>query len=126
MAVQTESTKKMTKEEILKQLPDDLEDLSKLSKLIGPPSPEDYKPITIPEKKSFGGNFLQHCKDNPFVPLGLSATVLFLFNGLRHMRLGNRQQSQVMMRGRVMAQGFTIIALTCGAVYQSAFKSKKE
>lgn len=52
-------------------------------------------------------------------------TVGFLGVGLKSMYDGNRMKSQMMMRGRIAAQGFTIVALLGGLFYQG-MKALKE
>lgn len=42
----------------------------------------------------------------------LTATCLTL--GLLSMRSGNQRMSQLMMRGRILAQGFTVVAIVGG------------
>ena len=118
-----DSKKMMTKEEILKQLPDEFEKLSLLGKVTGPPTSEDYNPVVVKEKKSLWRSFRD--KFNPFVPLGLAATVFFLANGLRHMVKRNSAKSQMMMRGRITAQGFTVMALVGGMFWEAEKKRKK-
>lgn len=113
----------MTKEEILKQLPDEFETLSRLGKLGGPPVIEGFQPTILEEKKSLFKSFFETF--NPFVPIGLALTVFFLGNGLRHMVLKNTRQSQMMMRGRVLAQGFTVAALVGGVLYETDKKKRK-
>ena len=115
---------KMTREEILAQLPEDFEKLSLLGKVTGPPSEEDYKPISKVQREPFLTTLFK--KFNPFVPIGLAATVFFLGNGLRHMVKKNHAQSQMMMRGRVLAQGFTVIALFGGIWYEAERKRRKD
>jgi len=50
---------------------------------------------------------------------GLGLTVAALSYGLWTMKTGDRIMSQKMMRVRVAAQSFTVIALLCGVLYQS-------
>ena len=52
--------------------------------------------------------------ENPFIPVGAVITTGFLVNGL--FRFGRRDSagSQVMMRGRIVAQAFTVGALMVG------------
>lgn len=52
-------------------------------------------------------------------------TVGFLSVGLKSMYDGNRVRSQMMMRGRIAAQGFTIAALL-GGLYFQGMKALKE
>ena len=53
------------------------------------------------------------------------ATVGFLIFGLRAMMTNNQRQSQLMMRGRVLAQGFTIAVIAGGLFYRSVYKNPK-
>lgn len=53
---------------------------------------------------------------NPFVPLGLLATVAALGFGLKSMVQGQSRQSQMMMRTRVVCQGLTFAAIIIGIV----------
>ncbi|XP_046390739.1 HIG1 domain family member 2A, mitochondrial [Ischnura elegans] len=57
---------------------------------------------------------LRKVKENPLVPIGCLATAGALSYGLWSFRKGNRQMSQYMMRLRVVAQGFTLVALVVG------------
>ena len=52
-----------------------------------------------------------------FLLPGLGVTVFALTSGLLSMRTGDKVKSQKMMRLRVGAQGFTVIALLCGVAY---------
>ncbi|PNF26301.1 HIG1 domain family member 2A, mitochondrial [Cryptotermes secundus] len=58
--------------------------------------------------------FLRKVKENPFVPIGCLATFSALSYGLWSFRQGRRQMSQYMMRVRIAAQGFTVVALIVG------------
>merc|ERR1712037_758761 len=53
-------------------------------------------------------------KENPFLPIGCGATTFFLVNGLFKFGRKDSEGSQRMMRGRIAAQGFTIMALLTG------------
>ncbi|EAT44199.1 AAEL004404-PA [Aedes aegypti] len=53
-------------------------------------------------------------KENPLVPIGCAATISCLGYGLWSFRKGRRQMSQYMMRARIFAQGFTVVALIVG------------
>ncbi|GLV43729.1 uncharacterized protein CBL_06947 [Carabus blaptoides fortunei] len=57
---------------------------------------------------------LRKIQENPFVPIGCLATFCALSYGLWSFRHGRKQMSQYMMRARIAAQGFTIIALVAG------------
>lgn len=58
-----------------------------------------------------------------FPPPGCLATAGALMYGLRAFNQGKNRQSQVMMRGRIFAQGFTVVAIIFG-VLTTAIKSK--
>lgn len=47
---------------------------------------------------------------------GCLATTAALTAGLYNFRTGNRKMSQLMMRSRIAAQGFTVMALVVGVV----------
>ncbi|KAF0759140.1 HIG1 domain family member 2A, mitochondrial [Aphis craccivora] len=70
------------------------------------------------EMEDVGNKFLRKFKENPLVPIGALVTVGFLGVGLKSMYDGNRVRSQMMMRGRIAAQGFTVVALLGGLFYQ--------
>ncbi|KAB0794730.1 hypothetical protein PPYR_11569 [Photinus pyralis] len=53
-------------------------------------------------------------KENPLVPIGCLATVAALCYGLWSFKQGRPQMSQKMMRMRIAAQGFTIVAFIVG------------
>ncbi|XP_050544538.1 HIG1 domain family member 2A [Daktulosphaira vitifoliae] len=65
-----------------------------------------------------GNKFLRKFKENPLVPIGALLTVGFLSYGLRDMYRGDKMRSQMMMRGRIAAQGFTVVALLGGLFYK--------
>uniref|UniRef100_A0A663MNR6 HIG1 domain-containing protein n=1 Tax=Athene cunicularia TaxID=194338 RepID=A0A663MNR6_ATHCN len=56
--------------------------------------------------------------------LGCLCTVGVLTYGLISFQRGNTRHSQLMMRARIMAQGFTIVALL-GGMAVTAMKSRK-
>ncbi|KAI4461344.1 hypoxia-inducbile hig1 -related [Holotrichia oblita] len=78
---------------------------------------EGYHMETTKEK------MIRKIKENPFVPLGCLATTAALCYGLWSFRTGQRKMSQYMMRTRIAAQGFTIVALIVG-LGMSAIKPK--
>ncbi|ENN72078.1 HIG1 domain family member 2A, mitochondrial [Dendroctonus ponderosae] len=55
--------------------------------------------------------------ENPMVPIGAAATTLALGYGIWSFRNGRSKMSQYMMRTRVAAQGFTVLAIVLGYVY---------
>ncbi|CAM9423441.1 unnamed protein product [Laminaria digitata] len=63
---------------------------------------------------SFIDKFMLKARQDPLVPIGALATVGFLVSGIYSFKKGNKQLSQKLMRGRVVAQGFTILVMTAG------------
>ncbi|CAM9093101.1 unnamed protein product [Pylaiella littoralis] len=63
---------------------------------------------------SFFEKFAVKAKKEPLVPIGAIATVGFLVSGIYSFKQGNKKMSQKLMRGRVAAQGFTILVMTAG------------
>ena len=69
----------------------------------GPEAPMDKM------KRKFG--------ENPLIPIGSILTTAFLGLGLMSFLRKRSDLSQTMMRGRVFAQGFTVVALAGGVAY---------
>ncbi|CAH1399014.1 unnamed protein product [Nezara viridula] len=63
-------------------------------------------------------------KENPLVPIGALATTACLSYGLYCFRRGERRMSQIMMRARVAAQGFTVLAIVGGLLITANKKNK--
>ncbi|GAB0096308.1 HIG1 domain family member 2A, mitochondrial [Sergentomyia squamirostris] len=59
---------------------------------------------------------MRKIKENPLVPMGCVATVAALTFGLYSFRRGERRMAQFMMRTRIVAQGFTVVALMVGVM----------
>ncbi|CAG2165169.1 unnamed protein product, partial [Oppiella nova] len=57
--------------------------------------------------------------------LGICATTFCLTYGLIAMRRGDSRKQQLMMRGRVLAQGFTVMALLSGIMYSLVQRAKQ-
>ncbi|KAJ3366892.1 Respiratory supercomplex factor 1, mitochondrial [Allomyces arbusculus] len=74
-------------------------------------------PYYVPE--TFTQKLKRKCKEEPLVPIGMALTVFALFKGVSAFRSGDQKTSQQMMRWRVAAQGFTLIAATAGMLYYS-------
>ncbi|NXN11240.1 HIG2A protein, partial [Indicator maculatus] len=89
----------------------------------GPP-PLEPSSLPVFSEEGFGEKFLRKTRENPLVPLGCLCTVGVLTYGLISFKRGNIRRSQQMMRARVLAQGFTIVALLGGMVV-TAMKSRK-
>ncbi|XP_050421004.1 HIG1 domain family member 2A, mitochondrial [Adelges cooleyi] len=106
--------------------PDELETLEWLKLKTSQGKTPDYIKQATLEKPA--NKFVRKIKENPFVPIGTMATVLFLGYGLKSMYTGDRMKSQMMMRGRIAAQGFTVVALLGGLFYKGmgALKEAEE
>ncbi|NWV37682.1 HIG2A protein, partial [Grantiella picta] len=88
-----------------------------------PPPLEPGRLPTFPEE-GFGEKFLRKTRENPLVPLGCLCTVSILVYGLISFKKGNTRRSQLLMRARVVAQGFTFAALL-GGMAATAIKSRQ-
>lgn len=95
-----------------------------------PAAPEMAQPVGIivedpgqprgfvaPDITTMNDRKLEFARKNPFVLLGTGVTIAILFRGLLAMQRGDRRQSQMMMRGRVLAQGATIAIMVASASY---------
>ncbi|XP_068443210.1 HIG1 domain family member 2A, mitochondrial [Clinocottus analis] len=89
-----------------------------------PPAIEGFNPLPKAKDETFKEKFMRKTKENPFVPIGCLATAGALLYGLRAFNQGKTRQSQLSMRGRIFAQGFTVVALIFG-VFTSARKPKQ-
>ncbi|KAI5637725.1 hypoxia induced protein conserved region domain-containing protein [Phthorimaea operculella] len=72
--------------------------------------------------EKFGRKF----SENPFVPVGCLATVGALSYGLWCFRTRNSKMSQIMMRWRIVAQGFTVTALVLGVMMTTTNSMKQK
>ncbi|KAM6976616.1 HIG1 domain family member 2A, mitochondrial [Aplochiton taeniatus] len=88
-----------------------------------PPVIEGFTPLSRPREETFKEKFIRKTKDNPFVPIGCLGTAGALMWGLRAFKQGKTRQSQLLMRGRIFAQGFTVVAIIFG-VFTTALKPK--
>ncbi|XP_036933272.1 HIG1 domain family member 2A, mitochondrial [Acanthopagrus latus] len=89
-----------------------------------PPVIEGFDPSPRVKDETSKEKFLRKTKENPFVPIGCLGTAGALIYGLRAFHQGKTKQSQMLMRGRIFAQGFTVCALIFG-VFATALKSKQ-
>ncbi|CAB1324847.1 unnamed protein product [Coregonus sp. 'balchen'] len=86
-----------------------------------PPVIEGFTPLSRPREETFQEKFMRKSKENPFVPIGCLGTAGALMYGLRAFKQGKTRQSQLLMRGRIFAQGFTVVAIIFG-VFATALK----
>ncbi|KAM9311075.1 HIG1 domain family member 2A, mitochondrial [Gastrophryne carolinensis] len=89
----------------------------------GPPVIEGFTPSAQLRKEEFSSKFMRKVKENPFVPIGCLATAGALTYGLIAFKQGKTRQSQMLMRTRIAAQGFTVAAIMFGVV-MATIKSK--
>ncbi|KAM6923604.1 HIG1 domain family member 2A, mitochondrial [Xenentodon cancila] len=89
-----------------------------------PPVIEGFSPLPRIKEETFKDKFLRKTKENPFVPIGCLGTAGALMYGLRAFHQGKTRQSQMLMRGRIFAQGFTVVAIIVG-VFATAVKPKQ-
>lgn len=67
---------------------------------------------------------LSKCKENPLVPIGAGVTALVLSIGIFGFATKRTKLSQTMMRARVAAQGFTLVALVGGVIAKAVSDQK--
>lgn len=72
-----------------------------------------------PKPEGFREKMWRKTGENPFVPIGLGVTAFALTYGLWQLKTGDKVMSQKMMRLRVAAQGFTVVALLGGVLYNT-------
>ncbi|KAL8212162.1 UNVERIFIED_CONTAM: HIG1 domain member 2A [Gekko kuhli] len=90
-----------------------------------PPVVEGFTPSAYQRhEETFKEKFLRKSRENPLVPIGCLGTAGVLTYGLICFKRGKTRQSQMMMRARILAQGFTIAALMVGVVI-TAMKPQK-
>ncbi|XP_043925302.1 HIG1 domain family member 2A, mitochondrial [Protopterus annectens] len=89
-----------------------------------PPKIEGFAPGARPKDEGFKDKFIRKSKENPFVPIGCLGTAAALTYGLIAFKQGRTRQSQLLMRARILAQGFTVAAILVG-VAATAMKSKR-
>uniref|UniRef100_A0A3P9BT19 HIG1 hypoxia inducible domain family, member 2A n=1 Tax=Maylandia zebra TaxID=106582 RepID=A0A3P9BT19_9CICH len=88
------------------------------------PNIEGFNPLPKVKDETFKEKFARKTKENPFVPIGCLGTAGALIYGLRAFHQGKTRQSQLLMRGRIFAQGFTVVAIIVG-VFATALKPKQ-
>lgn len=66
------------------------------------------------ETETFWQKAQRKFSKEPLIPLGTLMTVAFLGAGLRAFHTGQSRQAQYLMRGRVLAQGFTVVVFLAG------------
>uniref|UniRef100_A0A1A8PQ65 HIG1 hypoxia inducible domain family, member 2A n=2 Tax=Nothobranchius TaxID=28779 RepID=A0A1A8PQ65_9TELE len=89
-----------------------------------PPVIEGFRQSPKLRDETFKEKFIRKTKENPFVPIGCLGTTGMLMYGLRSFHQGKTKQSQMFMRGRIFAQGFTVVAIIVG-IFATALKPKQ-
>ncbi|XP_043113765.1 HIG1 domain family member 2A, mitochondrial [Puntigrus tetrazona] len=89
-----------------------------------PPVIEGFTPLPRAKEENFKEKFIRKTKENPLVPIGCLGTAGALVYGLSAFRQGKTRQSQLLMRARIFAQGFTVVAIIVG-VAVTALKPKQ-
>ncbi|XP_048398924.2 HIG1 domain family member 2A, mitochondrial [Stegostoma tigrinum] len=84
--------------------------------LTKPPDVEGFTPLPKLKEEGFQEKFIRKTKENPFVPIGMLGTAGALTYGLIAFKRGKTRQSQLLMRARIFAQGFTVAAILVGVV----------
>ncbi|XP_042523016.1 HIG1 domain family member 2A, mitochondrial [Dipodomys spectabilis] len=84
-----------------------------------PPVIEGFKPTAHGQTESFKEKFIRKTRENPMVPIGCLGTTAALCYGLYCFHRGQPHRSQLMMRTRIAAQGFTIVAILVGLAASS-------
>ncbi|NXR40071.1 HIG2A protein, partial [Zosterops hypoxanthus] len=95
-----------------------------LAMAAGPPPPLDPGSLPTFTDEGFTEKFLRKTRENPLVPFGCLCTVGILAYGILCFKKGNTRRSQLMMRARVLAQGFTIAAVV-GGMMATTVKSRQ-
>ena len=69
------------------------------------------------DKETTSEKFQRKVMQNPLVPVGCALTTICLAAGLVSFGRKNSHASQMLMRGRILAQGFTVVGLIGGIMY---------
>lgn len=88
-----------------------------------PPVIEGFSPTVYSNPEGFKEKFIRKTRENPMVPIGCLGTAAALTYGLYCFHRGQSHRSQLMMRTRIAAQGFTVVAILLGLA-ASAMKSQ--
>ncbi|XP_005993437.1 HIG1 domain family member 2A, mitochondrial [Latimeria chalumnae] len=81
-----------------------------------PPIIAGFTPTARLKEEDFKDKFMRKVNENPLVPLGCLCTAGVLTYGLIAFKQGKTRQSQLLMRARILAQGFTVGAILIGVV----------
>uniref|UniRef100_A0A914ZNY4 HIG1 domain-containing protein n=1 Tax=Parascaris univalens TaxID=6257 RepID=A0A914ZNY4_PARUN len=90
-----------------------------------PMIPREYARGVAERGQPIEGSIWRNALNNPFVPLGMLATVGCLVGMCRATLHRNMMRAQLYMRGRVAAQFFTVCVLVGGALAYGKFDPSK-
>ncbi|KAH6672493.1 altered inheritance of mitochondria protein 31, mitochondrial [Halenospora varia] len=65
-------------------------------------------------------------KEEPLIPLGCLLTCAALLGASRSIRAGDHNRTNRMFRARIIAQGFTLVAMVAGSMYWDADRKKRK
>ncbi|CAK7237210.1 Respiratory supercomplex factor 1, mitochondrial [Sporothrix curviconia] len=91
--------------------------------------PPDGLPSSFDENAEYQATPLQKFAKKlikePLIPIGCTLTVAAFISATRAIRKGDHHQAQRMFRARVLAQGFTILAIVGGGIYLADDRKKE-
>ncbi|KAG9240451.1 hypoxia induced protein conserved region-domain-containing protein [Calycina marina] len=90
-----------------------------------------------PMPSSFDGNaefyeesgfqkITRRLKEEPLIPLGCILTAAALIGASKSIRAGDHNRAQRMFRARIVAQGFTLVAMLAGSAYWQSDREKRK
>jgi len=75
-------------------------------------------PVDFPEEESGGSKFMRKAKQDPFVPVGITAAVAILgYQAYKFKNRGNTKLSVYLIHTRVAAQSAVIGSMAIGVLY---------
>merc|ERR1711997_885483 len=77
-------------------------------------------------EQDFKSKFKQKMAKDPLIPIGAGITAGVLCLGLLSFAMKRRKASQILMRARVVAQGFTVVAMVGAVLKKAADEGKKK
>ncbi|KAL5341282.1 hypoxia induced protein conserved region-domain-containing protein [Aspergillus crustosus] len=77
------------------------------------------------EEESPLQKFRRRLKEEPWVPVGCAATCYALWRAYRSMRAGDSVEMNRMLRSRIYAQAFTLVAVVAGGLYYKAERTQR-
>ncbi|CAK7203759.1 Respiratory supercomplex factor 1, mitochondrial [Sporothrix eucalyptigena] len=91
--------------------------------------PSDGMPSSFDNNEEYQAGpmqkFAKKLIKEPLIPIGCTLTVAAFISATRAIRKGDHQQAQRMFRARVIAQGFTILAIVGGGIYLADDRKKE-